>query len=523
MSRSERFTTDSENKRYFPKVDGSISGAGPTVFSQYGTDYFDNSSGHPAFIGRTGRGKTNLLYFYIHNIIKASESFIMMDPKKDGIKKFGRELSEKGYRVFLLDLEDPCKSPTLCNPLEYIRKLWISGDPSERELASQELDSLAEGIMPANREDPFWQLAASEYFTGCVNALLENAPSEQINLASVAKIMESSEKKNGVTTYLTEFYNLLEEDSFAKKNLSTYVTSPNETRLSIHAVATNGMSKFVQSPGIMNMLAFDNLDIYSLDIDKPFAIFIAKPDERRVYDGIAASYMSQLSGHFIKLARDKYNGCLPKRLHIILEELGSLGNSIKALPNLIAAGRSRRIRVALVLQSYSQLEDIYGKSAAVTITENIGLTFAFASSNLDTLKTWSELAGNRTVYKNGYESVEPLITPSQLAQMPAGTALVFGESKYKFVHKFPLYDDVHHSDRTAYYPEVERPDGYGNISLFRIENAVDEYKENKRAALFDFKHERAVSERTLSDEFDLDKTISAIDAIIKKIEDEEEN
>ncbi len=483
MSKDERFNTSSEIKRTFPKVKEGMKNAGPTVFTENGMSYYDDSEAHTLINGSTGTGKSNTSagsMGLIDNISKAKENFIMIDPKGEGIGKYSNELIEKGYDVKCIDFDTPGKSPTAWNPLEYIKKLYFSPSREDNDFAAAMLNEFAKAIYPNDKNaDPFWTESAAEFFTGCVYLLLENANTDEINLNSIDLIMQSAEAKIGASTYMKEFYNILDDTSMAKRYLSAYVNAPNDTRMSIFSVAKGGgIAKFSQSKGLMNMLNNDDLNIFELDVDKPFALFVVKPDENSVYDSLCGFFVTQLTQHFIKLARKKYNGKLPVKLHVILEELGSLGKSIENLPNLMVASRSRNIRLCLVLQSYSQLQDIYGESKAATILSSVGVTIAFSTNNYNTLEELSQRCGNRTIYENGSRYTEPILTPNQIAAMPIATALILIRGRMKWVCKFPILK------REIQPINLPVPKRNEDIKTFDLKKVVDNYKKAKRSELF---------------------------------------
>ena len=516
MGKDERFNTSSEIKRKFPRVKEGMKNAGPTIFSENGMSYYDDSEAHTLIIGSTGTGKSNTLagsMGLVENIFKAGEILAMIDPKREGLDKYGNEFMNAGYEVKCINFDTPGESLTSWNPLEYIRRLYISPSRDDDDFAAAMLNELAKSIYPNNKNaDPFWTDSAAEFFMGCVYLLLENADTSEINLNSIDFIMQNADAKIGASTYMKECYNILDDDSMAKRYLATYVNAPNDTRMSIFSVAKNGVAKFAQSKGLMNMLNNDDLNIFELDVDKPIALFIVKPDENTTYDALCGFLVTQLTQHFIKLARKKYNGKLPVKLHIILEELGSLGNSITNLPNLMVASRSRNIRLCLVLQSYSQLEDIYGKSRAETILSSVGVTIAFSTNNWETLEEWSHKCGNRTIYENGSRYTEPILTPNQIAAMPIATALILIRSGMKWVCKFPIIKKEIQTLKTT-APKRDK-----EIKTFDLKKVVDKYKELKRAELFEGKSSKSPFLTQSSDE----ETKISFDEIMKHLHDDSE-
>lgn len=110
---------------------------------------------------------------------------------------------------------------------------------------------------------------------------------------------------------------------------------------------------------------------------------------------------------------------------------------------LMVTSRSRNLRMTLCLQSDDQLVDLYGKPKAETIKSCVGVTVAFATNNWNTLEEWSKRCGEREVIRDSHIRSEALITPSQIAAMGVGKALIFVGNKLKFVSQLPFYDDVY--------------------------------------------------------------------------------
>lgn len=461
MSRSERWNTANEIKRRFRETTDPLNGAGPVVYVENGRKYSDDSESHIAVIGRTGKGKSQCCSLpYMREILQKGESLITIDPKGEGYRKNACYI-RKNYQVFCLDFRNPRKSPTRWNLLSTPYRLFCSKDPDDNDIASSMLSEIWSGVYPCDvNADRFWPQASANYAKGLTYGLFETAEKEVVNLDSIAVMMEQSESRTGsiARPMLNVFYDHLPLDSLAKRNLATYVTAPNETRASIHSVAASGLEVFSRSKGLMEMLGDDTLNIMDIDVERPFACFIITPDETDVYDSLSGLLISQLTQHLIRVAQEK-GGRLPIRVNIILEELGSVGKSIPSLPNLMVASRSRNMRLMLVLQSSAQLVDIYGKSKAETISSCVGITVGFSTNSWETLKEWSQRCGERQTEISGRIIKEPLITASQLAAMPTGTALVMVDSQYKFIAHLPFYDEMY--DNSEWKPPQNSPAATG--------------------------------------------------------------
>lgn len=534
MSRSERWNTVNEIKRRFHETTDPVNGAGPVVYVENGRKYSDDSESHIAVIGRTGKGKSQCCSLpYMREILKKGESLIMLDPKGEGYKKNACYIP-KHYQVFCVDFRNPRKSPTKWNPLSTPYRLFCSKDPDDNDIASSMLSELWNGVYPYDgHSDKFWTDSSVNYAKGLTYGLFETAGKEAINLDSVAVMMEQSEIRFGGpgNTILKEFYEQLPLDSLAKRNLATYATAPNETRASIHSVAASGLEVFSRSKGLMEMLSDDTLNIMDIDVNRPFILTVITPDETDVYDALSGLLVSQVSQHLIRVAQEK-GGRLPIRVNIILEELGSVGKSIPSLPNLMVASRSRNMRLMLVLQSNAQLVDVYGKSKAETINSCIGITIGFSTNSWETLTEWAQRCGEKQIENSGHIIKEQLITASQLAAMPTGTALVMVDSQYKFIAHLPFYDEMY--DNSKWKAPQYKPTASGRpFKSLDFEAMVKEIKKKQmESTLSGFSAERKTPavptgfpffEEARSDgPMDIDSLVSRIDAKIAELEAEEE-
>ncbi len=527
MSRSERWNTRNEIKHRFHETTDKAYGAGPIVYVENGRKYSNESNAHIGVVGRTGKGKSQCCSLpFMREILRKGESLIMLDPKGEGYKMNACYIPDD-YQVFCVDFRNPRKSPTKWNPLSTPFRLFRSKDPDDNDIASSMLSELWSSVYPYDgHSDKFWTDASVNYAKGLTYGLFETAEKEQINLDSVAVMMEQSEIRYATGTLVKAFYETLPHDSLAKRNLATYVTAPNETRASIHSVAASGLEVFSRSKGLMEMLGEDTLNIMDIDVNRPFILTIITPDETDAYDALSGLIISQLSQHLIRVAQEK-GGKLPIRVNIILEELGSVGKSIPTLPNLMVASRSRNIRLMLVLQSNAQLVDVYGKSKAETINSCIGIIIGFSTNSWETLNEWAQRCGEKQIEHSGHIIKEPLITASQLAAMPTGTALVMVDSQYKFIAHLPFYNEMYDNTdwRAPYYSSSTKS---GKLKTLDFESLVKAIKKKQmESVIFNTDMERISNEMLMGVPFlsearsetseNIDSLISRIDAKIAEL------
>lgn len=536
--RNDRWSTDNEIKGTLRCFTKDKRAAGPVLYRHNGALYVYDKEGHMVILGVSGSGKSRRCTMAMTRaFIEAGESFLVIDPKGEIYYETAGAMSDR-YDTHVIDFRHIYNSEHW-NPLAAPYELFTSGDMAKKQIALEMIDELAHSLYPvSDKGDPFWPESARSVFVAVVLALFEHAPSDQVTMASVYQTIAKGEERLGAGTVLKEFVSSLPENSVAAMLLQSYVSTASDTRAGIRSTFLEGISMFARSEGLIQMLGTDDLHINKLDGMKSTGIFVILPDERPIFDRLAGTLCSQIMSHYIRLAQDKYGGKLPLRLNVCLEELGNIGGAIGTLPHLMSAGRSRNVRVQCVLQSLSQLIDIYGPSNATTILSNADVMVAFRTNHWDTLTELSRKCGERDVDNGNHTSREPLITQSQLSAMETGQALVMISGRTKFITWLPDYRDMF--DFSNWTPPKRRlPRKYSPVPTFDISECTKKLRQNKMEtvlganrrssgfpAFFDQLKETDdtpigdASEE--SDSFDIDSVIARIDSKIAELEAEEE-
>ncbi len=139
---------------------------------------------------------------------------------------------------------------------------------------------------------------------------------------------------------------------------------------------------------------------------------------------------------------------------------------IDKFDKMITVGRSRKIWFNMIVQSFAQLDNVYGKTVSDILKGNCGMKMFIGSNDIETCEEFSKLCGNYTVStasvsgnmqgsnKEGLNvstqlQQRPLIYPSELQKLnnktDTGNAIIvtFGNNplKTKFTpsYRCPLY------------------------------------------------------------------------------------
>ena len=245
-----------------------------------------------------------------------------------------------------------------------------------------------------------------------------------------------------------------------------------------------GLSKQVLSAAESTMasymsIAFDKLSMFNdeglcsltsaTDIDpilfatQPTALFLKIPDEKDTRHALAAVFILCIYKALIKVASGREDLSLPRNVYFILDEFGNMPK-IDKFDKMITVGRSRKIWFHMVVQSYAQLNNVYGDTVANIVKSNCGMKMFIGSNDIETCDEFSKLCGNMTVSTSSISSsmhdkgninvssqlqTRPLIYPSELMKLnnktDTGNAIIvtFGnfplKTKFTPSYKCPLY------------------------------------------------------------------------------------
>lgn len=510
---------------------------------------------HALIIGSTGSGKTTTFINPMIQILGASDagsSMIMTDPKGELFQLHSGFLKERGYQVMVLDLRDTYESYRW-NPLGDIydryqlyieagKGIYIRNDAPEnsglelqddlekfgeewyeyqgqgyadrRELITvvkikkqkiydelyEDLNDLVGVLCPIeSKDDPVWEKGARSIVMATLLAMLEDSENPEL----------------GMTKDKFNFYNLNKAMSNSENNfeeLKNYFAGrPMTSRCvtlsrQVLSVADSTLSSYMS-------IAFDKLNMFNdeglcaltsnTDIDpncfadEKTALFLKIPDEKDTRHGLASMFILCIYKALIKKASAREDLSLPRNVYFILDEFGNMPQ-INKFDKMITVGRSRKIWFNMVVQSYAQLNNVYGDTVANIIKSNCGMKMFIGSNDIETCKEFSELCGNMTVttasVSNGGQDKDisvssqlqtrPLIYPSELQKLnnkqSTGNSIIVTFGNYPLKTQFtpsyqcPLYKigaiDLTEARRNVFFgDEVYYDLGERNRSVLNTE------------------------------------------------------
>ena len=451
-------------------------GGTPVIYDKENA-YIDNSNMHTLVIGATGSGKTaGVINPTMKHLIKAKESIVITDPKGEIYEDNYKLLKDAGYQIIVLNFREPQKG-SCWNPYDLPYKYQKEGNYDK---ANELLNDLSTNIVVDGQgQDPFWQNSAADYLTGLGLALFKDAPLDQININSINLMINQGEERYGASTYMKEYFKMLDPNSPAAINLAGTVTTADETKAGIMAVLQQKVKTLAVTRNLSEMLSKNDFDMSSIG-EKPTALFLIVQDEKTTYHSLATIFIKQCYECLISTAY-KHGGALPVRTNFLLDEFANMPK-IKDISTMVTAARSRHIRFTFIIQNFAQLDKTYGKEDAQTIRGNCINTIYLLTGELSALEEISKLCGDKIVRvgKDKKEETRPLVTISELQRMKP--------DEYVLVrHRCPPYKGKlkmdYNSDfgfgvgATLYGKDVEYPERtMDEVKVFNIKEFIREKK-----------------------------------------------
>ncbi len=477
---------------------------------------------HGLVIGATGSGKTTTFINPMIQILArsgAGSSMICTDPKGELFQLHSGLLKERGYKVMVLDLRDPYSS-FRWNPLsdlydryqlylktgegifmrsdsafesglelvnkpdqyedewyEYEGKAWAV----RRELLShikisrqkifdevyEDLNDLISVICHVeSQDDPVWEKGARSLIMAVCLAMMEDSEYPELEMTKERFCFYNINKAigNSDNDYeaLREFFKGRSPVSKAVGLSKQVLSAAESTMASYMSIAFDKLSMF-NDEGLCSLTSATDIDPVQFAME-PTALFLKIPDEKDTRHALAAVFILCIYKALIKVASSREDLSLPRNVYFILDEFGNMPK-IDKFDKMITVGRSRKIWFNMVVQSYAQLDNVYGDKVSNIIKSNCGMKMFIGSNDIETCEEFSKLCGNMTVFTSSISSTmgdkqgninvssqlqtRPLIYPSELQKLnnktDTGNAIIvtFGNyplrTKFTPSYKCPLY------------------------------------------------------------------------------------
>lgn len=349
------------------------------------------------------------------------------------------------------------------DPASYGETFWVFGekafsDPQgaircledERARICSEtadlVDQVVHTLIPdtmLSKSDPSWFMGAQEILSGILYAMLEDAldprsgfTPEMMNFMTVMEYFDSirnavmnSNSGSGLVPLLkTKKLMHKTEQSISIRRLRSYLENAPSTSRSYAGCLRNAMQKYFNDK-IFTICSGNTVRMDYPD-GRPVAIFLITRDYENTDYAIAGLFIDWAYRTLLAQAEEEH-GALRREFVFLLDEFANIP-AIRDLEHKITSCRSRNIWFHIFIQSYSQLDAVYGPAVAQTILDNCGSRVFLGSQNYETKARFVRECGKQTVssldtvmdpFVNKVIEI-PLITVGRLENLALGQMYV---------------------------------------------------------------------------------------------------
>lgn len=539
-----RWTSSQEIKEQYEEIpdrDLSFPGTGGTIISRIGDRlYIDTSPVNNLLIGITRSGKGEMFVFPSIDVYSRAEektSLVICDPKLELYKSSKQTLEQRGYEVYLLNLDDPLHSMGF-NPLEQILNLYLEKDYANAELLAQAFSySIFNPDKPAS-SDTFWNDMASSLLTALILAHLEDCiqmdeieneknrkkwekdghtepfePShknvKKVTMYSIlntfTELARIKDRDDPDINLLDDYFNKRPALNRAKLKYAGIEIAGYRTKSSIFATMLSKLTVFTYE-NVARMTAESSIRLEDIGFgERPMAVFLGIPDYDKSTHFLASVFIRQMYFVLAKRATRIKSGKCTRKVKVIADEFGNIP-AIEGMEHIITVCLGRNISFDLVIQSYSQLKKLYGENDE-TIIGNCGNQIYILTDDENTAEGFSKLLGNETIidmqrsgeristHKHFMENTQekPLLNPNELMELYEGECVVKRvmkrtDKKGKKIRPTPIFNSTASGKRfrfryeylTDTFPDPDTIDLYDINSEDRSRICLEERVWNPR-------------------------------------------
>lgn len=442
---SARWMNRWERGRFFSKGNRGL------VFSPARRMSEKESFKNLSLVAPTGSGKTTR--YVIPNLLELSGSAVVTDPSGEIYRATSGWLSVRGFDVKVIQPADAGRSLRF-NPLSALRR------PQElRELARTlaEYGNAGEGGGDAGSggDGAFWTHGAAEILYLGLRALMAAEAPQYRNLGNLRWLLNHyGHAGEGVAGFFARHLGTMERADF-----TGFISQDRKVAASMVSTARAGLSLW-NDADLCLLTGEDGIGLAELR-RKPTVIYLIVPENRiRYFSLILNLFYSSCFAHCLESwdreeggrsgvgGGGNGGGLLP--VYFFLDEFGNLGR-IANFQGIVTTLRKRNCSVSLILQEPSQLETVYGRTAAETILSGgCASKLYFSGTDRKTAEDVERRLGAETVSDTNFEGSDenarklgkPLLRAEEIRRMPANRGILISGRERPAYLKLPAYYEV---------------------------------------------------------------------------------
>ncbi len=388
-------------------------------------------------VGTTGCGKSFSNAY--SRLLHTTQSSVVVPIAKRAIKdKFSEMFKNRGYEVIDLDFTNPSKCTVGYDPLDYVH--------SENDIV-QLARNLVEASSSSNdmkgNHDPYWNDSATSVLAALISLTVRNAKYEKkkacfADVIKILRTLKADYNRDNSAFNLDVLFEKAEElypGNSASQMWKTIQGLSTKTASCILSIVYNSLDKIFSEP-IVEMTAKEKRVSFKKLGNKKVALFVTTSPMIKTYQNLLNIFYADMFRELFETAEKNGDGRLRVPVHIVCDDF-ACGSKIPDFEDYISIFRAAGISVTILLQSESQLKDMYGETASTTIINNCDTYVYMGGMDIRTCQNVSQRA-NKPMHR--------------IMSMPREHVIVFRRGSEPYMGRRyqtlddPIYQEVMHLD-----------------------------------------------------------------------------
>jgi len=377
LSTHNKYNKNQPNKTFETLENGLIVGKVPgkkQVLIIPRTTSIDNRNVYVVGSSGSGKGQSYVIPNLLNN---RDETIVVTDPKGELYRETAQIKREQGYHVYQIDFIGFKQDGY--NLLDYVL------DDQDAQSVSV---TIAKNSTKDGKED-FFMERAQKMLAGLIVYCKTEIPN-----ASMKDVIDTFNDQ--VAPDENEFREWVDDtlgpDHPAYQLLKGLTTLGGNTRASVTSSFSSQVSIFTLNK-ISKMTRTSDFNFRDLQ-DHKSVLYVKLPLDDNPFMALTSVFFDQLISQFYKMA-DEHNGKLKIPTIFLLDEFANIGK-IEKYGRVLATCRGLGLSMNTIVQDNGQIEAMYGKEMARSILSNHDTLLFLRSKDMETIKYFSQLAGETT-------------------------------------------------------------------------------------------------------------------------------
>jgi len=377
-------------------------------------------------VGPTRSGKTTSIIEprLLHTF---EGSLVVNVTKRALVDKYAPVFKARGYKVLDLNFVNPETSNVSFDPMTYVER-------------DEDILKLAEELnMDSSDRDPYWGESAKDVIAALIGLVKYNAEDAGRkatfrDLATVYSVLDLNLGDGGSRSQRSNIDFLFDElekrhpGCMATKQWKTIRINAERTASCIFSTLNAAFSKLMTEGALKMMDGENRLDFKQLANEKT-VLFITTSPVNKSMQRLTNLFFSEAFRNLFEYAESLPAKELPLGVHLICDDFAT-GCSIPDFQEYLSVFCAKKISVSLLIQSESQLADLYNPDNATTIINQCDTYVYFGGMDH---KTCSNISQRRNI---------PI---EEVFSMPLEKVMIFRRgSKPVTARRYQTYEDPLH-------------------------------------------------------------------------------